>query len=94
LRRLTQQLGELHFLDLPGRLATRLARLARARDPDATSVTLDWPYTQSELASMIGGARQTVNRLLGELVAAGLVRLEGETLVVPDVDALLRAGER
>jgi CRP-like cAMP-binding protein len=94
LRRLTQQIEELHFLDLSGRLATRLGRLARARDPEATSVRLDWPYTQSELASMIGGARQTVNRLLSELVGSGLVRLDGDTLVIPDVDALLRAGER
>lgn len=94
LRRLTQQLEELHFLDLSGRLATRLGRLARTKDPEATSVTLDWPYTQTELAAMIGGARQTVNRLLGELVDGGLVRLDGDTLVIPDVDALLRAGER
>jgi CRP/FNR family transcriptional regulator, cyclic AMP receptor protein len=94
LRRLTQQIEELHFLDLSGRLATRLGRLARASDPEATSVTLDWPYTQTELAAMIGGARQTVNRLLSELVEADLVRLDGDTLVIPDVDALLRAGER
>ena len=94
LRRLTQQIEELHFLDLSGRLATRLGRLARAKDPEATSVTLDWPYTQTELAAMIGGARQTVNRLLSELVDADLVRLDGDTLVIPDVDALLRAGER
>ncbi len=71
LRRLTQQIEELHFLDLSGRLATRLGRLARAKEPEATSVTLDWPYTQTELAAMIGGARQTVNRLLSELVDAG-----------------------
>ena len=57
-------------------------------------MTLDWPYTQTELAAMIGGARQTVNRLLSELVDADLVRLDGDTLVIPDVDALLRAGER
>ena len=94
LRRLTQQMEELHFLDLAGRLATRLGRLARASDPESTSVTLDWPYTQTELAAIIGGARQTVNRLLSELVDADLVRLDGDTLVIPDVDALLRTGER
>lgn len=94
LRRLTVQVEELHFLDLAGRLATRLGRLARERDSDASSVTLDWPYTQSDLASMIGGTRQTVNRLLNQLVDDGLVRLDRDTLVVPDVDALLAVGER
>ena len=65
LRRLTGHVEELHFLDLPGRLASRLLRLASDQEPGATSdVVLDWPYTQSDLASMIGGTRQTVNRLL------------------------------
>jgi CRP-like cAMP-binding protein len=33
---------------------------------------------------MIGGSRQSVNRLLADLVAEDLVRFDGETLVVPD----------
>ena len=94
LRRLTNQMAELHFLDLGGRLAVRLARLARVKDPTASSVTLDWPYTQSDLAAMIGGTRQSVNRLLNQLVDDGLVRIEEDTLVITDVNALLLAGER
>ncbi len=34
LRRLTHHVEELHFLDLPGRLARRIVRLAREVDPD------------------------------------------------------------
>src|SRR5438477_4222124 len=65
LRRLTGHVEELHFLDLPGRLARRLVRLAREADPAATGeVRLTWPYTQSDLAGMIGGPRQTVDRLI------------------------------
>ena len=64
LRRLTGQVEELHFLDLAGRLAMRLARLARDADPEANEVKLDWPYTQTDLAAMIGGTRQSVNKLL------------------------------
>lgn len=96
LRRLTGQVEELHFLDLPGRLATRLVRLAQEAEPtDANGpVRLDWPYTQSDLASMIGGTRQTVNRLLAELVDDGLVVLDRDTLVVPDLAALAQRGER
>jgi CRP/FNR family transcriptional regulator, cyclic AMP receptor protein len=95
LRRLTGHVEELHFLDLAGRLAMRLVRLARAEDPSAqTDVRLDWPYTQSDLASMIGGARQSVNRLLSGLVDDGLLRIERDTLVITDLDALARRAER
>ncbi len=95
LRWLTLQVGELHFLNLPGRLAQRLVRLARAADPVArTDVHLPWPYSQAELASMIGGTRQTVNRLLSDLAAEGLVRIGHDTLVIPDLGRLEQAADR
>lgn len=94
LRRLTRQVEELHFLDLAGRLAMRLARLAREADPAADEVRLDWPYTQSDLAAMIGGTRQSVNKLLSGLVERDLVRIERDTLIIPDVRALEREAER
>ncbi len=95
LRRLTGHVEELHFLDLPGRLASRIVRLARESQPDATvDVRLDWPFTQSDLAAMIGGTRQTVNRLLADMTAQDLVRLERDALIIPDLDRLARAAER
>jgi CRP-like cAMP-binding protein len=94
LRRLTGQVEELHFLDLAGRLAMRLARLARESDPVGNEVRLDWPYTQSDLAAMIGGTRQSVNKLLSGLVERGLVRIERDTLTIPDVEALVREADR
>jgi CRP/FNR family transcriptional regulator len=95
LRRLTGHVEELHFLDLPGRLASRIVRSARDADPDRTTdVRLDWPYTQSDLASMIGGTRQTVNRLLADMVAHGLIVVERDSLLIPDLDRLARAAER
>ena len=94
LRRITGHVEELHFLDLAGRLASRLARLAREAEPDADEVRLDWPYTQSDLASMIGGTRQSVNKLLSGLVQRGLVIIEKDTLIIPDVEALELEAER
>jgi CRP/FNR family transcriptional regulator, cyclic AMP receptor protein len=96
LRRLTAHVAELHFLDLTGRLAARLARLAQEqghRSPDG-SVLLDSPLTQTDLAAMIGATRQSVNKLLGEFVADGLLRMERDTIVIPDVAALLKASRR
>ena len=102
IRRLTAQVEDLHFLDLPGRLARHLLRtlaLGSGRDPaDADLLVgeqrLPWPYTQAELAGMIGGSRQSVNRLLAELVTEGLVRFDGEELVIPDARKLALAARR
>jgi CRP/FNR family cyclic AMP-dependent transcriptional regulator len=94
LRSITIQVEELHFLDLAGRLASRLSHLAREADAGADEIRLNWPYTQSDLAAMIGGTRQSVNKLLSELADRGLVVIEGDTLFIPSLAALEREAER
>jgi CRP-like cAMP-binding protein len=95
LRRLTDHVEDLYFLDLPGRLAISLVRRARQQHPDRLNhVRLDWPFTQSELAAMIGGTRQSVNRLLADMSARGLIAIEEDSLVIPDVERLERTVER
>jgi CRP-like cAMP-binding protein len=96
IRRLTGQVEDLHFLDLPGRLARHLLRQAAPDGqpvPDG-EVRLPWPYTQGELAGMIGGSRQSVNRLLADLATQGLLRFEGDDLVIPDPRRLAQAVRR
>ena len=89
LRRLTGHVAELHFLDLAGRLAIRLVRLAREAHPEARGrCELNWPFTQSDLAAMIGGTRQSVNKLLSGLVDDGLLAIERDTLIITDLAAL------
>src|ERR671921_759598 len=90
IRRLTGHVEDLHFLDLPGRLASRIVRLAGSAGATAGEARIPWPYTQSELAGMIGGSRQSVNRLLADLSEQGLVRLEREQLIVGDIERLAR----
>ena len=96
IRRLTAQVEDLHFLDLPGRLARHLLRTMERDEsgPDTGEVRLPWPFTQGELAGMIGGSRQSVNRLLADFVAQGLLRFEGDDLVVPDPSRLAAAARR
>lgn len=102
IRRLTGQVEDLHFLDLPGRLARHLLRTAAtaagqgAGGSDALEGEhrLPWPYTQAELAGMIGGSRQSVNRLLADLIAEGLLRFDGDELVIPDAARLAVAARR
>jgi CRP-like cAMP-binding protein len=96
IRRLTAQVEDLHFLDLPGRLARHLLREMDGDDERVASgeVRLPWPYTQGELAGMIGGSRQSVNRLLADFVAQGLLRFDGDDLVIPDSGRLAAAAHR
>jgi CRP-like cAMP-binding protein len=96
-RRLTNHVEELHFLDITGRLASRLVRLAAEsgadRLPDG-AVRLAGPLTQGDLAAMIGCTRQSVNKLLGLFSDDGLIRLERDRIVVVDLDGLKRAAHR
>jgi CRP/FNR family cyclic AMP-dependent transcriptional regulator len=93
-RRLTDQLAEAHFLDLAGRLARQLVRLASEAAPgQQRDVRLGRLYTQSELASMIGGTRPRVNRLIGEFVDTNLIKVESDDIVVVDTEALLRRAD-
>jgi DNA-binding IclR family transcriptional regulator len=43
---------------------------------------------------MIGGSRQSVNRLLSDLVDEDLVRFDGDDLVIPDAARLALAARR
>lgn len=101
LRRLTGHVEELHFLDLTGRLASRLVHLSADAEPGPhrspegrLEVTLDWPFTQSDLAAMIGATRQSVNRLLSDFVDRGLVHIERDMLVITDLERLERLAAR
>jgi CRP-like cAMP-binding protein len=97
LRRLTGHVEALHFLDLPSRLAGRILELAAKSangEPADAEIHLDWPYTQAELAGMVGGSRESVNRLLADFVTRGLIRFERDTLVVPDPGRLTSEARR
>ncbi len=96
LRRLTTHVEELHFLDITGRLAARLARLAQEGGtplPDG-SLRLRTNLTQGDLAAMVGCTRQSVNKLLGQFTDDGLIRLERDAIVVTDLEGLSATSRR
>lgn len=96
LRRLTTHVEELHFLDITGRLAARLVRLAQdggTRTADG-GIRLRKNLTQGDLAAMVGCTRQSVNKLLGQFTDDGMIRLEREGIVVTDMDGLIAASRR
>jgi CRP-like cAMP-binding protein len=86
IRRLTEQNADHVFLDLPGRVAKTLVRLAG--DSQAPMITIE--LNQSQLAEMAGGSRQSVNQAIGSFATRGWLRTEGRRIVVTDVAALRR----
>ncbi len=86
-RRTTRQVTDLVFLDLQGRLAGRLLELAA---DGATTRCV----TQVELATMVGGARQTVNQALRSLESRGFIRAAGRSFEILDRERLERLAER
>jgi CRP-like cAMP-binding protein len=91
-RRLTEQAGDLVFLDLPGRLAKLLLQLAGQHGGAGRSV-LDRGLTQSDLAAMIGASRPAVNRALQSLAARGYLTVQGQAIKLRDIEGLRRRAE-
>jgi len=95
-RRLTNHVEELHFLDITGRLAARLTHLATNQGTVEAggAVRLDARLTQTDLASMIGATRQSVNKLLGIFADDRLLRLDRDAIVILDPEGLARIARR
>lgn len=83
MKRIENRVENLVFRDVRSRVAGILIELiedfGRARGDE---VVLDIELTQSELATLVGSTRQTVNASLGELEREGLVEREGHKLAV------------
>lgn len=92
LRRMYKRCEERHALSLPQRLAKQVLRLARQFGrPTATGVRIDLAISQGDLASMVGGSRQRVNRALRQMQQLGIMQLGPQRLLVldgPGLDAV------
>jgi CRP-like cAMP-binding protein len=94
-RRLTTHVEDLHFLDVTGRMAKCLLRLAEeGRTDGAGGIRLRANLSQSELASMVGCTRQSANRVIGQFTDDRLIRVDRDSIVVVDMPGLERAARR
>ena len=86
-RRTTRQVTELAFLSLQGRVAAKLLELA---DSVGQGPARTRRLTQVELATMVGGARQSVNQALKSLEARGYIRVAGRAFEILEPQQLHR----
>jgi len=92
LRRTTEQVQDVTFLNLPTRLAKALLRLtadAEREAPSSRKVTI----TQREISQIIGRSRESTNKQLRIWAKHGWVRLERGAVTVLRRDKLLDIAE-
>lgn len=89
LRRTNENLADLVFSDVPGRVAKALLDLAdRFGRPATDGILVAHELTQEELAQLVGASRETVNKALAEFVQRGWIRLEARAEVILDLQRL------
>lgn len=89
-RRLSEQASDFVFLDLPGRVAKAVLRLAEDVDRVLDGVPVEVVVTQQRLGEMVGGSRQSVNQILHTFAARGIIELHGRRVLICRPDALRR----
>lgn len=89
LRRLVGIIEELSFTTVRHRLARFLLRSAHREGKRVEAgIEITLPASNQELASQIGTVRELVSRNLSRLQSAGLIRIDGRSLVITDLKAL------
>ena len=70
----------------PNFFSMRAARSKGKRT--ARGVDFSFGVSNQELASHIGTVRELVSRNLSRMQSAGLIKLDGRTVIIPDLEAL------
>jgi CRP/FNR family cyclic AMP-dependent transcriptional regulator len=88
LRRTDQVFAEVALLQLPIRLAKTMLRLLELRANSVSAKSAKIRFSQRELANMVGGTRESVNRCLRTWQRSGIVKISEGSIVVINQAAL------
>lgn len=89
IRQMNEQISDVFFLDLPGRLARKLLTLAEKHgEPNEKGIFIPLTLTQTDLAEMTGATRVSVNKALRRFRNAGWVSVNARRFTIQDPEAL------
>ena len=88
LRKLVGIIEELSFTTVRSRLISVLLRLAKTGRKTPAGIEVQLPPSNQELASEIGTVRELVSRNLSRLQAQDLIKMDGKTVIIPDIPRL------
>jgi CRP/FNR family cyclic AMP-dependent transcriptional regulator len=86
LRRSDERMAEIAFFDLPSRLAKVV--LEKVKQSGASRAKPGLSLSQSELAAMINGTRENVNRCLRDWQRRGIVEIQDRWIIITREEAL------
>lgn len=92
LRAMIDYTEHLAFTDVQGRVAAKLLDLAehfgeksgQAEGRGGAAIEILLPLTQGELATWVASSRESVNKVLGVFRDQGLIRLDGQRILIVD----------
>jgi CRP/FNR family transcriptional regulator len=95
LRQFVRQIEELSFADVTSRLASFLVRRAGEKSTSFDGITyIDLGIKKGELASRLGTASETISRTLRKLKDEGIIEVQGNRVVVHQMEKLEKLSER
>ena len=92
-RRTTEQVEDLLFLNLPSRLAKKLLYLSGANDPRPRDRALIIRQSQREIGNLVGLSRESINKQLSRWQKEGLLTLRDGMIVLDDLESLREIAE-
>ena len=94
LRRTSEQVEEILFLELPGRFARSLLRLTQSHgEKVGGGVRITLPLSQREFGEMVGISREGINKQLHVWQREGWLTLDKGEIVIRNLAALRRAAD-
>jgi CRP/FNR family transcriptional regulator, cyclic AMP receptor protein len=88
LRRTSEQVEDVRFLDLAARIAKTLLRFAKADDARQPSARIVLGMSQREIGNLVGASREKVNKRLQAWRRAGIITVNDGTIFIRDAAAL------
>lgn len=94
LRRTSEQVEDILFLDLTGRLARALVRLAQTHgEQGPKGIRIALPLSQRQFGEMVGLSRESINKQLNAWQREGLITLDKGRITVRAMSALQRLAD-
>lgn len=90
LRAATEYTESLAFLDVYGRVASRLLELADRSGGESGGTGIEMGLTQEELATLVGATRRSVSKAVGTFQEQGLIKLGRGKMTILDRAGLAR----
>jgi CRP/FNR family cyclic AMP-dependent transcriptional regulator len=91
LRRTNNEMADLIFTDVPGRVAKQLLQLGQwFGTQEGGAIRVTHGLTQGEIARLVGASRETVNKALADFARRGWIQLAGRSVLICDVERLAK----